>query len=80
MHEGTLILGAIIAIFIFYAFGLQMLLWAIGATVIVILIAFLYPIFRDEGKIKPFPVTMKNLWRKYLAWERKFFDWIDRNF
>ena len=77
MHGGTLILGIIIAGFIFYFFGLQLLLWAIGLAIIIVIIAFLYPIFRDEGKIESFSKMMKDVWESYLSWEAKFFRWID---
>ena len=80
MSSGTLILGEVIAIFVYYLFGLQILLWCVGATIIIILIAFFYPIFRDDGKIQPISKTTKNLWKRYLAWEVKYFNWIDRNF
>ena len=80
MSIGTLIFVLVIAILVIYFLGFTIFLWCIPLTIVIIIIAFLYPVFRDEKKIPNMDNLHKDIWRKYLKWEAKLFRWIDDRF
>ena len=80
MQAGTIIFGLVIAFIVYKLLGFTILLWCIPLTIIIILVAFFYPIFRDEKKIPNLDNLHKDIWKRYLRWEAKFFRWIDEIF
>jgi len=80
IDKGTLIFGIIIAIFIVHFFNFVVLGWCVLATIVIIIIAFFYKIFVDEKRIPSIVEWPKRIWKGYLKFESKVFNWIDRHF
>jgi hypothetical protein len=77
MHHGTLIFAIIVSILIIRFLGFTIFLWCIPLTIVIILICFFYPIFRDEGKIPDLEKLPSKMWKEYKKVEPKIFKKID---
>lgn len=80
IDKGTLIFGIIIAILITHFLGFIVFLWCIPVVIAIIIIAVFYKIFVSEGWVPDLSKLPKKIWKKYLKWERKLFNWMDKNF
>jgi len=77
MNKGVLILIIIASVLIIRFLGVTVFYWCIPFAILGVLIAFFYPIFRDEGWIPPISKLTKKIWKKYQKLESKFFKWLD---
>lgn len=77
MDPRTITLVLVVAIIIFFYFGLAVVLWCALAGGIIALLAFIYGVARAEGKIKKFHICIQSVWKKYEKKEAKFFKWLD---
>jgi len=77
MAKGLIIFIIIVTVLILHFFGLYILLWCAFATILIVIGAFFYIIFKSEGMFKKFKEWRKRTWKKYLKIETKFFDWLD---
>ncbi|MFA6523959.1 MAG: hypothetical protein WC264_01100 [Candidatus Paceibacterota bacterium] len=75
-----LIIVIISSVLIIRFLGSTVFFWCIPIAILGVLIAFFYPIFRDEGWVPDASKLPKKIWKRYLKWESKFFKWLDRYF
>ncbi|MFA6324670.1 MAG: hypothetical protein WCX46_00335 [Candidatus Paceibacterota bacterium] len=80
MEKGTVIFILVIAFLVYYFLGLKIFLYCIPLAIVIFLICFFYPIFRDEGWVGDYEKWFSKIWKRYLKWEVKFFKWIDEIF
>ena len=80
MSKGTLIFGIIIALIVIHFFGFTVFLWSIPIVAALVVIFLFYKIFLSEGWVPDISDVFKKAWKRYLKWERKLFNWIDKYF
>jgi hypothetical protein len=80
MNKSTLILVVIIALLVIYNFGVVFLLWCAAIGVVIRVIALIYQVLSREGRIPKIETLFKKAWKRYLKWERKLFNWMDKDF
>lgn len=72
-----LIISIIASVLIIRFLGSTVFFWCIPLVILIVLICFFYPIFRDEGWVPDLSKTPKKIWKKYQKLESKFFKWLD---
>jgi len=78
MAHGLIILIIIASIVVIHFLGFTIFGWCAFATILIVIGAFFYDIFKSEGRFKTFKEWRKKMWKKYLKFERKFFNWLDK--